>query len=140
MRISTRPYGHKDTSLLNKHVSFQKQALIILTKNYRIMAQTISTGNFEALVATGKPLVLDFWATWCGPCRRLAPVIEELAKDYEGIAIVGKCDVEEDEDLAMRFGVRNIPTVVFIKGGEEVDRSVGLVPRAVLEDKLKALL
>ena len=104
------------------------------------MAQTISTGNFEALVATGKPLVLDFWATWCGPCRRLAPVIEELAKDYEGIAIVGKCDVEEDEDLAMRFGVRNIPTVVFIKGGEEVDRSVGLVPRAVLEDKLKALL
>ncbi len=104
------------------------------------MAQAINSGNFEALVATGKPLVLDFWATWCGPCKRLAPVIEALATDYDGLAIVGKCDVEEDEDLAMRFGVRNIPTVVFIKDGKEVDRSVGLVPRPVLEDKIKALL
>lgn len=104
------------------------------------MAQSINSGNFEALVATGKPLVLDFWATWCGPCKRLAPVIEALATDYDGKAIVGKCDVEEDEDLAMRFGVRNIPTVVFIKDGKEVDRSVGLVPRPVLEDKIKALL
>ena len=104
------------------------------------MAQAINTGNFEALVATGKPIVVDFWATWCGPCKRLAPVIEELAKDYDGLAIVGKCDVEEDEDLAMRFGVRNIPTVVFLKGGQEVDRSVGLVPRQVLVDKIKAML
>ena len=104
------------------------------------MAQAINTGNFEALVGTGKPLVLDFWATLCGPCKRLAPVIEELAKDYDGMAIVGKCDVEEDEDLAMRFGVRNIPTVVFLKDGKEVDRSVGLVPRQVLEEKSKALL
>ena len=104
------------------------------------MAQAINTGNFEALVTTGKPIVVDFWATWCGPCKRLAPVIEELAKDYDGLAIVGKCDVEEDEDLAMRFGVRNIPTVVFLKGGQEVDRSVGLVPRQVLEEKIKAML
>ena len=104
------------------------------------MAQTINTNNFEALVATGKPIVLDFWATWCGPCKRLAPIIEEVAKDYDGRAIVGKCDVEEDEDLAMRFGVRNIPTVVFLKGGQEVDRSVGLVPRAVLEEKINAML
>ena len=104
------------------------------------MAQTINTNNFEALVATGKPIVLDFWATWCGPCKRLAPIIEEVAKDYGGRAIVGKCDVEEDEDLAMRFGVRNIPTVVFLKDGQEVDRSVGLVPRAVLEEKINAML
>ena len=104
------------------------------------MAQTIKTNNFEALVATGKPIVLDFWATWCGPCKRLAPIIEEVAKDYDGRAIVGKCDVEEDEDLAMRFGVRNIPTVVFLKDGQEVDRSVGLVPRAVLEEKINAML
>ena len=104
------------------------------------MAQTINTNNFEALVATCKPIVLDFWATWCGPCKRLAPIIEEVAKDYDGRAIVGKCDVEEDEDLAMRFGVRNIPTVVFLKDGQEVDRSVGLVPRAVLEEKINAML
>lgn len=104
------------------------------------MAQTINTNNFEALVATGKPIVLDFWATWCGPCKRLAPIIEEVAKDYDGRAIVGKCDVEEDEDLAMRFGVRNIPTVVFLKDSQEVDRSVGLVPRAVLEEKINAML
>jgi thioredoxin 1 len=104
------------------------------------MAQTINTNNFEALVATGKPIVLDFWATWCGPCKRLAPIIEEVAKDYDGRAIVGKCDVEEDEDLAMRFGVRNIPPVVFLKDGQEVDRSVGLVPRAVLEEKINAML
>lgn len=104
------------------------------------MAQTINTNNFEALVATSKPIVLDFWATWCGPCKRLAPIIEEVAKDYDGRAIVGKCDVEEDEDLAMRFGVRNIPTVVFLKDGQEVDRSVGLVPRAVLEEKINAML
>ena len=104
------------------------------------MAHTINTNNFEALVATGKPIVLDLWATWCGPCKRLAPIIEEVAKDYDGRAIVGKCDVEEDEDLAMRFGVRNIPTVVFLKDGQEVDRSVGLVPRAVLEEKINAML
>ena len=104
------------------------------------MAQTINSGNFEALVATGKPLVLDFWATWCGPCRRLAPVIEELAKDYDGTAIVGKCDIEEDSDLPVRFGVQSIPNVVFIKDGKLVDRSIGLVPRSVLEEKIKAML
>lgn len=104
------------------------------------MAQVINSSNFEALVATGKPIVLDFWATWCGPCKRLAPIIEELAKDYDGLAIIGKCDVEEDEELAVRFGVRNIPTVVFLKDGEEKDRSVGLVSRPVLEEKIKAML
>ena len=104
------------------------------------MAQTINTNNFEALVATGKPIVLDFWATWCGPCKRLAPIIEEVAKDYDGRAIVGKCDVEEDEDLAMRFGVRNIPTIIYLKDGQEVDRTVGLVPRATIEEKINAML
>lgn len=104
------------------------------------MAQAINTQNLEALVGTGKPIVIDFWATWCGPCKRLAPVIEELASEYDGKAIVGKCDVEDDEDLAAQFGVRNIPTVVFLKDGKEADRSVGLVPKAVLADKLNALL
>ena len=82
------------------------------------MAQHITSDNFEALCNTGKPLVLDFWATWCGPCRRMAPVIEELAEEYDGRAIIGKCDIEEDEKLPMRYSVRNIPTILFIKDGE----------------------
>ena len=82
----------------------------------------------------------DFWATWCGPCKRLAPAIEALAEEYHDQAIIGKCDVEEDEELSIRFGVRNIPTVLFIKDGEVKDKVVGLAPKQALEDKLKALL
>ena len=104
------------------------------------MAQIINSNNFEELANSGKPLVLDFWATWCGPCKRLAPGIEALAEEYQGQAIIGKCDVEEDEELGMRFGVRNIPTVLFIKDGEVKDKSVGLTSKQALEEKLKALL
>ena len=104
------------------------------------MTQNITSENFEELVASGKPMILDFWATWCGPCRRVGPIIEELAKDYEGQVIVGKCDIEEDEDLPMRFGVRNIPTILFIKNGEVVDKQVGAAARPVFEEKLKSIL
>ena len=104
------------------------------------MAQVINTGNSEALVATGKPIVLDFWATWCGPCKRLAPVIEELAKDYDGMAIIGKCDVEENDDIAMDFGIRNIPTILFFKNGEVVDKMVGAAAKAKIQEKFEALL
>ncbi|MBQ6085229.1 MAG: thioredoxin [Bacteroidaceae bacterium] len=104
------------------------------------MAQKITSENFEELIASGKPIVLDFWATWCGPCRRVGPIIEELANDYEGQVIVGKCDIEEDEDLPMRFGVRNIPTILFIKNGEVVDKQVGAAARPVFEEKLKSIL
>jgi thioredoxin 1 len=104
------------------------------------MTQKITSENFEELIASGKPIVLDFWATWCGPCRRVCPIIEELANDYEGQVIVGKCDIEEDEDLPMRFGVRNIPTILFIKNGEVVDKQVGAAARPVFEEKLKSIL
>ncbi len=104
------------------------------------MAQIINSTNFEELVASGKPVVLDFWATWCGPCKRVAPLVDELATEYADKAIIGKCDIEEEEDLPMRFGVRNIPTILFIKDGQVVDKQVGACPKATLEDKLKAIL
>jgi thioredoxin 1 len=83
---------------------------------------------------------MDFWATWCGPCKKVAPLVEELASEYEGQAIVGKVNVEDEDDLASQFGIRNIPTILFIKNGEVVDKQVGACPKSVLEDKLKALL
>lgn len=104
------------------------------------MAQAINEANYEELAAQGKPMVLDFWATWCGPCKKIAPIVEALAADYEGQAIIGKIDIEESEDLAMRFGIRNIPTVLFVKNGEVVDKQVGAAPRATLEEKLKGIL
>lgn len=104
------------------------------------MALAITESNFEELLATGKPIVVDFWATWCGPCKKIGPDIEALATDYEGQAIIGKCDVEENDGLAMRFGVRNVPTVIFIKDGQVVDKQVGAAPKATFESKLKAIL
>ncbi len=104
------------------------------------MALAITTENFDELVASGKPMVIDFWATWCGPCKKIGPDIEALATEYEGQAIIGKCDVEENDDLAMKFGIRNVPTVLFLKGGEVVDKQVGAAAKSVFEDKLKALL
>ncbi|MCF0195967.1 MAG: thioredoxin [Bacteroidaceae bacterium] len=101
---------------------------------------TITNDNFSEILASGKPVVLDFSATWCGPCKRVAPIIEELAADYEGRAIIGKADVEEEEDLALQYGVRSVPTILFIKDGVVVDKQVGAAPRQVLEEKLKAIL
>jgi len=101
----------------------------------------ITSANFKSeVLESDKPVIVDFWATWCGPCRRVGPIIEELANDYEGQVIVGKCDIEEDEDLPMRFGVRNIPTILFIKNGEVVDKQVGAAARPVFEEKLKSIL
>ncbi|MCR5316139.1 MAG: thioredoxin [Bacteroidaceae bacterium] len=100
----------------------------------------ITSQNFQELLAQNKPVVMDFWATWCGPCKKVAPLVEELASEYEGQAIVGKVNVEDEDDLASQFGIRNIPTILFIKNGEVVDKQVGACPKSVLEDKLKALL
>ena len=104
------------------------------------MEVTITSENFESLKNGAQPLVVDFWATWCGPCRMVAPVLSELAQQYEGKIAVGKCDVEENEDLATLFGIRNIPTILFFKNGQVVDKLVGAQPKAKMEEKFQALL
>ena len=104
------------------------------------MEVTITTENFESLRNGDKPLVVDIWATWCGPCRAIAPIIEELANEYDGKIVVGKCDVEENDDLAMEFGIRNIPTILFIKDGVVVDKHVGASTKSKLQEKFDKLV
>lgn len=101
----------------------------------------INDSNYNEVLAQDKPVVLDFWATYCGPCRMIGPTIQELADEYEGQVIVGKVNIEEEaDDLVSEFGIRNIPTILFIKGGEVVDKVVGAAPKSTIEEKLKALL
>ncbi|MDD2635265.1 MAG: thioredoxin [Bacteroidales bacterium] len=105
------------------------------------MAVEINEANFEELVInSGKPVVLDFWAVWCGPCRMLAPFIEEMHTEYGDKAIIGKVDVDSNNEIAMKYGIRNIPTVLFIKNGEVADKIVGAVPKSTLTSKLDSLL
>ena len=104
------------------------------------MEVTITSENFESLKNGEQPLVVDFWATWCGPCRAIAPFVAELAEEYDGKVVVGKCDVEENDDLAAAYGVRNIPTLLFIKNGEVVDRLVGGQSKSAIQKKFETLL
>ena len=104
------------------------------------MEVTITSENFESLKNGNEPLVVDFWATWCGPCRMVGPVISKLAEKYDGKIVVGKCDVEENEDLASEFGIRNIPTILFFKGGDVVDKVVGAQSETKLDEKFQTLL
>ena len=104
------------------------------------MALEIKDSNFEELLATGKPLVVDFWAEWCGPCKKIGPDVEALAEAYKDEVIVGKCDVDDNDELTSKFGVRNIPTVIFIKNGEVVDKTVGAATKAAFAEKIEALL
>ena len=101
----------------------------------------VTEQNFNEMIASGKPVMVDFGATWCGPCKALAPRIEELEKEYEGRIAIGTADVDECSDLAAQFRIRNVPTVLFFKGSDQpVDKSVGLVAKETLAEKLNALL
>lgn len=105
------------------------------------MAVEITDANYADLLANSEqPVIIDFWAEWCGPCKLIGPVVDELHNDYQGKAIIGKVNVDHNPEISAHFGIRNIPTIIFIKNGEMVDRSVGAVPKNVLTEKLDAIL
>ncbi len=104
------------------------------------MAKIITDQNFESISAEGLPLVIDFSATWCGTCKKIAPIIDELAAEYEGRVNICKCDVDDNDDLTSQFGVRNVPSIFFIKNGEIVDKHVGAGTKQMFAEKIEALL
>ena len=104
------------------------------------MEKIITDANFAEIINTDQPVLVDFWATWCGPCRALAPVVEELAHEFAGKAVVGKCNVDDCDDLPMNFGIRSIPTLLFFKNGQVGDGIVGAAPKADIAARLNALL
>jgi thioredoxin 1 len=104
------------------------------------MEVVITSENFESLKNGDKPLVVDFWATWCGPCRMIGPIISKLAEKYDGQIVVGKCDVEDNDELAAEFGIRNIPTILFFKNGQVIDKVVGAQSEAKLDEKFQSIL
>lgn len=104
------------------------------------MALAITDSNFQDLLSEGKPLVVDFWAPWCGPCKMVAPIIDELAAEFEGRVLVGKCNVDENNDLPVNYGIRSIPTVLFFNNGQLVDKHVGSAQKSVFAAKVEALL
>jgi len=105
------------------------------------MAIELTDANFDELVVkSGKPALVDFWAEWCGPCRMITPFVKEISEEFEGKAVVGKVDVDSNNGVASKYGIRNIPTVLFFKNGEVVDKQVGAAPKKVLVEKLQKLL
>jgi thioredoxin 1 len=105
------------------------------------MALEFTDANFEELVLNAEnPVLVDFWAEWCGPCRMVGPIVQEIVQDYDGKVVVGKLDVDSNPGVSAKFGIRNIPTILFFKGGQVVDKQVGAVPKQVLVNKLEAIM
>ena len=104
------------------------------------MEITLTSENFADVISNNKVVLIDFWATWCGPCKAIAPIIDEVAAEFEGKALVCKCNVDECDDAPMNYNIRSIPTLLFFKNGELVDRHVGVISKADLSAKLNALL
>lgn len=104
------------------------------------MALEITDGNIKETLDTELPVLIDFWAAWCGPCRMVGPSVEALAEEFEGKAVIGKVDVDNNPNTAGEFGIRNIPTILYFKNGEVVDKVVGVVPKDQLANKLEALM
>lgn len=104
------------------------------------MEVKVTDSNFKDILAADKLVMVDFWATWCGPCRAIAPAVEELAAEYEGRAVIAKCNVDECQEVPVQYGIRNIPTLLFFKGGELVDKMVGAAPKSELAKKIDSLL
>ncbi len=100
----------------------------------------ITDNNFEEIIGSDKPVLVDFWAEWCGPCKMIGPIVEELAGEYDGKAVIGKVDVDNNPQVSAKFGIRSIPTLLVFKGGEIVDKQIGAVPKNVLVQKLDAQL
>lgn len=104
------------------------------------MALVFTDGNIKELIESGKPVVVDFWAEWCGPCRMVGPIVEELAEEYAGKVEIGKLNVDENVDTPNEYGIRNIPTILFFKDGKVVDKQVGAAQKTALKAKVDALL
>lgn len=105
------------------------------------MAIDVNDNNFEEIVLqSDKPVVVDFWAEWCGPCRMISPLVAELSEDYNGRAVITKMDVDNNPGTTTKFGIRNIPTILFFKNGEIADKQIGAVPKSILASKIDALL
>ena len=104
------------------------------------MEKIATNSNFPEILAAGGVVLVDFWATWCGPCRMLAPTVEDIAAEYEGKVTVVKCNVDDCEDIAVQYGIRSIPTLIYFKDGQVADKTVGLVQKAFIVSKLSALL